>query len=68
MSLEFEITCPGCSRKFKERAARMKPGATRACPHCGKTIEYTGDDLSKVDRNIKRTMADLKKIFKDHGK
>ena len=35
------------------------------CPSCGRIIEYTGDDLSKVDRNIKRAMADLKKTFKD---
>lgn len=68
MKLEFEITCPGCNRTFKERATRMKPGATRACPHCGKTIEYAGDDLSGVDRNIRRTMSELKKTFKDLGK
>ncbi len=68
MSLEFEITCPGCNRTFKECARRMKPGSTRSCPRCGKIIEYAGEDLSKVDRSIKRAMSDVKKAFKDSGK
>jgi DNA-directed RNA polymerase subunit RPC12/RpoP len=62
MSLEFDISCPDCNHKFKERAGNMKPGNTRACPNCGKLIEYAGDDLSKVD------LSDLKKVFKDFDK
>jgi hypothetical protein len=68
VSLKLEITCPGCKHTFRERASKVKPGNARACPSCGKIIEYTGDDLSKVDRDIKRAMADLKKAFKGSRK
>ncbi|MHC4082014.1 MAG: hypothetical protein ACYS15_11270 [Planctomycetota bacterium] len=68
MSLEFEISCPDCHHKFKERAGSLKPGNTRACPNCGKLIEYAGDDLSKMDQDVKRAMSDVKKLFKNFDK
>jgi endogenous inhibitor of DNA gyrase (YacG/DUF329 family) len=66
MSLKLEITCPGCQHTFRERASKVKPGQSRACPHCGRMIEYGGDNLSKMDRDIKRALADVKKAFKGH--
>ncbi len=68
MSLKLDITGPSCKHTFRERASKVKPGNARASPSCGKIIEYTVDDLSKADRDIKRAMADVKKAFKGHRK
>ncbi len=68
MSVEIDITCPACNHKFKESANDMEPGKTRTCPSCGKTIEYTRDDVSNAERDINGAMADLKKALKKSGK
>ena len=68
MSVEFDVTCPACNRKFKESASNMEPGKTRTCPDCGKSIEFTGHGVSKVERDIDSAMADLKKAIKKSGK
>ncbi len=68
MSFEFDITCPACNRKFKESASTMEPGKTRTCPSCGKTLEYTGDDVNEGERDINSAMADLKKSLEKPDK
>ena len=67
MNVDIDITCPACKHTFKERASNMEAGMTRACPNCGKTIEYTGDDLSKAEPDFNSAMADLKKSIKKSG-
>ena len=50
--LEVDVPCPGCKIKFKQRLEDMKPGRTRICPGCGKTIEFTGDDASGIQKQL----------------
>ncbi len=60
-SFEVEIPCPHCGRRFKERMANMKPGNTRTCPSCRVSIQYTGDDASKLERDVKRSIDEFKR-------
>jgi hypothetical protein len=62
---EVEVPCPGCGRKFKERMANMKPGNVKTCPSCRQSIRYTGDDASKVERELKRSVEKLERTFRD---
>jgi len=68
MNVEIDITCPACNHTFKEHASNMEAGKTRPCPSCGKTIEFTGDDLSKIEPDFNSAMADLKKSIKKPDK
>lgn len=68
MKLEIDITCPSCNCKFKQQASNMKPGNTCVCPKCGQTIEFTGDDLSKIEKDINKSIDDLTKSFNDIAK
>jgi len=68
MNVEYDITCPACKRKFKERASNMELGKTRTCPNCGKSVEYTSGDVNKDERDIDNAMSDVKNAFKKSGK
>lgn len=67
LDIEIDIPCPGCKRKFKEKVKNLKPGKSKVCPHCQKTIEYSGEDIPKSFQksldNLKRTIKNLNKTF-----
>ena len=50
--LKVDLKCPKCGSKFQEKLKNMKPGRTKICPRCRVTIEYTGDDASKIQTEL----------------
>ena len=65
--LEFDLDCPQCNRKFKQRVEDMRPGCSRKCPYCGVTIQFEGDDgrgvqksLDDIGRSLKQLEIELK--------
>ncbi len=56
--VKIDLKCPKCGHIFQEKIREIKPGRIKTCPHCGVTIEYKGDDLSKVQTELDK----LKKI------
>jgi hypothetical protein len=46
--LETSLRCPHCQRDFDLPLAALVPGSNRACPHCGTSIRFAGQDGSKV--------------------
>ena len=62
MKLEFDVTCPHCKRKFKQRVEDMAPGRSRQCPHCGITVNFTGDDGRKAQQAVDKLEGQIKKL------
>ena len=60
--LTIDLECPSCRRKFKQKLEGMRPGRSRTCPHCGTTIEFSGDDASEIQRAVDDLERTLKKI------
>ena len=58
--LDFDLDCPNCNRKFKQRVEDMRPGRTRKCPYCNLTIKFEGDD----GRTIQRGLDDIERTLK----
>ena len=66
MDIELDIACPSCQKKFKEKAKNIRPGNSKVCPHCRKTIKYQGDDVSKIQKSLddfERSVKNLNKMF-----
>jgi uncharacterized Zn finger protein len=68
--LKFDLECPSCHRKFKQKVEDVRPGQSRRCPHCGTVIEFTGDDgrqmqraVDKLERSIKKASRTIKIKF-----
>ena len=66
--LSFDLECPSCHFKVQQRVEDMRPGASRNCPSCGVTINFSGDDgrevqqaLDKLHRTMKR-MSGVRKL------
>jgi hypothetical protein len=67
MELKVDVTCPGCKRTFKQGLRAMRPGGSTTCPHCRASIQFTGDDASKVQRSVddlNKTIRDLNRKLK----
>lgn len=67
MELEIDIECPQCKHKFKQKLRDVKPGASHKCTSCGANITFTGDDLSKAQKeldNLERTIKNISKNLK----
>ena len=64
MDLEFDLTCPKCKRKSKQKVKQMIPGASRSCPYCGTVFQFTGDD----GRKAQKALDDLEKTIKNMSK
>ncbi len=65
--LQFDLQCPNCHRKFKQKVEDVRPGKSRRCPHCGTEIEFTGDDGRQVQKavdDLNRTLKRKSKIIK----
>lgn len=50
--LETTIRCPHCQRDFSLPLMALVPGSSRACPHCGTSIRFAGQDGGKVQQAI----------------
>ena len=50
--LETTIRCPHCRRDFALPLMALVPGSSRACPHCGTSIRFAGQDGGKVQQAI----------------
>lgn len=59
--LQFELECPNCHRKFKQKIEDMRPGRSRNCPYCGTVIEFTGDDGRKMQKAVDSLERSLKR-------
>jgi DNA-directed RNA polymerase subunit RPC12/RpoP len=59
--LEFDLQCPNCHRKFKQKVEDMHPGKSRRCPYCGTVIEFTGDDGRKIQKAVDGLERSLKR-------
>lgn len=65
--LRFDLECPNCHRKFKQKVEEVRPGKSRHCPYCGTMIEFTGDDGRQVQKavdDLKRTLKSKSRIIK----
>lgn len=60
--LEIDITCPGCSKRFKQRIENIRPGGQRTCPSCGVVIDFAGDDMRKAQRAMDDFTKELKSL------
>ncbi|MFA5374194.1 MAG: hypothetical protein WC455_00320 [Dehalococcoidia bacterium] len=41
------------------RSEEISPGKAHACPHCGATIKFAGQDLRKVQESIDKLTKEL---------
>lgn len=65
--LQFELQCPNCHRKFKQKVEDVQPGKSGRCPYCGTMIEFTGDDGRKVQKavdDLERSLKRASRIIK----
>jgi len=62
--LEIEVQCPNCNRKISIPLSEIKPNNKKKCPYCRLEMTFTGDDLSKIEKEIKNFEKNLKKLFK----
>ena len=62
-SLEVEIRCPNCNRKFKQRLDRLGKGNSKRCS-CGCNIVFEGDGGPSAQRALNKLSRDLKRLFK----
>jgi predicted Zn finger-like uncharacterized protein len=52
--MEATIPCPHCHKSFQVPLEQIRPGNDRACPNCGATIKFAGDDASKVQQAVEQ--------------
>lgn len=65
MKLEFDLACPNCGRKMKQKVEKMRPGNSRLCPSCGTRIEFSGDDGRKAQKAIDDLKKTIKKVSRN---
>ena len=57
--MEVKIPCSICHKSFSMRSEEISPGKAHACPHCGATIRFEGQDLRKVQQSIDELKKEL---------
>jgi len=62
--LEMEIPCPTCGEKIKIKLEDIKPGKSIRRRKCQTNITFTGDDVSKVAKELDKLFKDFQKIWK----
>ena len=65
MKVEIDIKCPACEHTIKVALGNMRPGNSRDCPRCRRRINFTGDDGSKVQRNLDQATKDVEQTVRD---
>ena len=56
---EATLTCPKCHTGFRIALREMTPGSSRACPHCGTMIRFSGQDAGKVQQALDQLEGSL---------
>ena len=59
--LAFDLQCPKCHRKFRQKVEEMQPGKSRRCPYCGTVIEFTGNDGRKIQKAVDSLARSLRR-------
>ena len=57
--MEVNIPCSICKKSFSVRFDEIGPGKAHACPNCGATIKFEGQDLRKVQESIDQLTKEL---------
>jgi hypothetical protein len=57
--MEANIPCPHCHKSFSAQFEEIGPGKAHACPNCGATIKFEGQDLRKVQQSIDQLTKEL---------
>ena len=50
MTMECRLPCPACAESMAVPLADMTPGRSRACPHCGHVVTFSGQDAGQAQR------------------
>lgn len=53
-TMEANIPCARCHKSFTVPLGELRPGNRRACPHCGASITFSGQDASKVQQAVEQ--------------
>ena len=62
MDLETSIDCPACKNAMKVKIKEMVPEKKKACPRCGATITFAGNDGRKTQKAIDDLRGRFKKV------
>ena len=57
---KVRIRCPGCTRMFRERAARVRDGFQINCQNCSKLLTLNRDSEDPFIRRALRTAKDIR--------
>ncbi len=61
MKLEAPIQCPNCNKTHTIKFQNIKPGKLFKCS-CAANIQFSGDDMSKAQREFDKFEKTLKKL------
>lgn len=64
MTSNISIPCPKCHKSFPYPASKLSPGVKTKCPHCKTKFQFTGDDVAKLVRDIKKSINAITKRWK----
>lgn len=63
LDTNFDIECPKCKKKFKQKLSNTSPGKSRNCPYCNQKITFSGDDMNKTLKNIEKSISNISEKF-----
>lgn len=61
-NLEVDFNCPNCHYQMRIPIKNMVPGRSITCPSCQSPIEFTGDDGSKMQKELDNFEKSIKKL------
>ena len=60
--LSVDIDCPKCHEAINVKLTELRSGGSKICPKCGTNVIFSGADLSKVQKEVDRLEATIKKF------
>ena len=57
--MEADIPCPHCHKRIAVQFEHIVPGNALACPNCGATIRFSGQDLNRLQETIAQLTRDV---------